>query len=168
MYFCIVEKNSNIKKSVYAHGAEHGVVIGIYLTVVSMALFYGGTSTLLSLVALLLLLGFPGVLFVIERRYHRSTGGCADNAWLEFVSPGFILEQANAAIEAYNSLPEMRDTEVVASLKRAIEMGMLPTPIEFVVNMILFTTFAGSILSLIAAAIVNMLGVKERNSTPKA
>ena len=70
MYFCIVEKNSNIKKSVYAHGAEHGVVIGIYLTVVSMALFYGGTSTFLSLVALLLLLGFPGVLFVIERRYQ--------------------------------------------------------------------------------------------------
>lgn len=191
VYFCIVEKNSNIKKSIYAHGAEHGVVIGIYLTVVSMALFYGGTSTLLSLVALLLLLGFPGVLFVIERRYHRSTGGCADisamwllglvstlcgslicgiadYAWLEFVSPGFILEQANAAIEAYNSLPEMRDTEVVASLKRAIEMGMLPTPIEFVVNMILFTTFAGSILSLIAAAIVNMLGVKNRNITPKA
>ena len=94
--------------------------------------------------------------------------GIADYAWLEFVSPGFILEQANAAIEAYNSLPEMRDTEVVASLKRAIEMGMLPTPIEFVVNMILFTTFAGSIISLIAAAIVNMLGVKERNSTPKA
>ena len=54
------------------------MVIGIYLTVVSMALFYGGTSTLLSLVALMLLLGFPGVLFVIERRYHRSTGGCAD------------------------------------------------------------------------------------------
>ena len=62
----------------------------------------------------------------------------------------------------------MRDTELVASLKRAIEMGMLPTPIEFVVNMILFTTFAGSIISLIAAAIVNMLGAKERNSTPKA
>ncbi|MGN1245488.1 MAG: DUF4199 domain-containing protein [Muribaculaceae bacterium] len=186
-----MEKNTDIKKNVYAQGAEHGVVTGIYLTVVSMALFYGGTSTLLSLVALVLLLGFPGVLYVIERRYHRATGGCADissmwllglvstlcgslicgiadYAWLQFVNPGFILEQANAAIDAYNALPEMRDTEVVETLKRAIEMGMLPTPIEFVVNMILFTTFAGSIISLIAAAIVNMLGVKDSKCGPQA
>ena len=165
-------------KNVYAQGAENGVMVGVYLTVVSMLSFYGTASGVLSLLVLAMLLGFPVLLYVIERRYQRACGGCADvpalwllglvstlcgslicglvdYAWLQWVSPGFILDQANAAIEAYEQLPEMRDTELLSSLQRAIDMGMLPTPIEFVVNMILFTTFMGSLLSLMAAFVVN-------------
>ncbi len=165
-------------KNVYSQGAENGVMVGLYLTAVSMLMFYGTASGLLSLLSVLMLLGFPALLYVIERRYQRACGGCADvptlwllglvstlcgslvcglidYAWLQWVSPGFILDQANAAIEAYEKLPDMRDTELVKSLHRAIELGMLPTPIEFVVNMILFTTFAGSLLSLVAAFVVN-------------
>lgn len=175
-----MEKETDKNKSVYAHGAEQGVMTGIYLTVLSLLLFYSGASALLSGLAVGMVLAMPWLLFVVVRRYYRATGGTtdvttmwlaglmatffgslicamADYLWLEFVSPGFIFEQAQAALDTYKSLPDMRNTELVTSLQRAIDGGLLPTPIEFVANMILLTTFAGSITSLIAGFIVNAL-----------
>ena len=65
-------------KNVYSQGAENGVMVGLYLTAVSMLMFYGTASGLLSLLSVLMLLGCPALLYVIERRYQRACGGCAD------------------------------------------------------------------------------------------
>ena len=76
------------------------------------------------------------------------------------MEPTFIFDQAQAAVDAYKAVPELRDSDIAVALQRAIDEGMLPTAIEFVVNMILLTTFIGSLTALVASLIVRARGGK--------
>ena len=183
MYLCSVEDYKNMIKNVYKQSAEDGMLFGALLSAVSLAFIYSDKAALLSLLALLLLFAMPGVLYVLQRRYFRRTGCIADfstlwmlglmislfgslicgivtYAWLQFVEPTFIFDQAQAAVDAYKAVPELRDSDIAVALQRAIDEGMLPTAIEFVVNMILLTTFIGSLTALVASLIVRARGGK--------
>ena len=178
-----MEDYKNMIKNVYKQSAEDGMLFGALLSAVSLAFIYSDKAALLSLLALLLLFAMPGVLYVLQRRYFRRTGCIADfstlwmlglmislfgslicgivtYAWLQFVEPTFIFDQAQAAVDAYKAVPELRDSDIAVALQRAIDEGMLPTAIEFVVNMILLTTFIGSLTALVASLIVRARGGK--------
>ena len=120
------------------------MLFGALLSAVSLAFIYSDKAALLSLLALLLLFAMPGVLYVLQRRYFRRTGCIADfsklwmlglmislfgslicgivtYAWLQLVEPTFIFDQAQAAVDAYKAVPELRDSDIAVALQRAID-----------------------------------------------
>lgn len=172
-------------KGVYRQGAEDGVLFGIMLSAVSLAFIYSAHSVAVSYLAILLLLAVPVVLYMLLHRYYVKSDGFAEFSaiwmlgilislfgslicgvvtyvWLQYLEPTFIYDQVKAAIDVYESIPEMRDSDMVVGMKRAIEEGLLPSPIELVVNMIMLTTFIGSLLSVIISLIVRSFKPKNK------
>lgn len=168
------------EKSVYKQGAENGLIFGIYLSIIFLLFIYAGDSMLLSMIGLLLILLIPLVTLRFLSRYyisHTDTAsfgalwilgfitflcgsmicGLVTYVWLEYIKPGFIIEQANAALAAYEQVPELKDQDFTVLLRRAIEEKILPTPIQFAAQMIWITTSLGIILSFIIAPIVKLL-----------
>lgn len=174
-YLCNMEV-----KNVYRQGADDGLLFGALLTAVSLCFIYSGTSAIVAFLAIMLLLMLPVVLFVMQRRYAVKMNGIIDVSslwmlglmislcgslicgavtymWLNFIEPAFIYDQVQGAIEVWRSVPEMQNDSFVNDMQIAIEKGLLPSAIEFVMNMILLTTFFGSMVSLLLAGIVRFL-----------
>lgn len=167
------------EKSVYQCSGEYGLPFGIYLCVGFFAMAYSGESLILGILAYILILVAPVIIFRFMRQYYKNhpetsnfstlwtlgtlttfCGALISTAvtyvWLEYIAPGFIYEQANTALAAYESLPEMKDQEFTRILRQAIENRALPSPINFAVsvNWSIFT--ASVILSMILAPLAKL------------
>lgn len=173
------------KKSVFQCGAENGVFFGLYLSAIFLAFVYGNASFLLSTVGLFLMLAIPVVLFRYIRRYYVANYETATFShlwalgtmtflcgalicavvtyvWLEMIIPDFIYEQAQATLAAYEQVPELKDHELTKVLRQAVDDKALPTPIEFVVQMLWFSFSAGVILSIVLAPLAKIGRIKNR------
>ena len=172
-------------KNVYRQGAEDGVFFGILLTMISLSFIYSGKSSIISVLAVVLLLLPPVALFVSQRRYAARMSNFADvpalwmlglmtslcgslicgavtYCWLQFIEPSFIYDQVQGAIDVWKQVPEMAGDPMLKDMQNAIDRGMLPSAIEFVMNMILLTTFLGSVQSLLLGAVVRFLAIKDQ------
>ena len=164
-------------KSVYRQAAENGIPLGLYMSTISVLMLYTDLVPVFSVIALVMLFAGPVVIYRFQRRYFIQQGGFTEYAalWmlgimmvifgaiitgaityvvLQYVRPEYIYDQAQATLDAYNSMPEMRAqaSQVLDVLQVMIEQNALPTAIEFVFNMFWFVTFSGSVLSAITAA----------------
>lgn len=170
-------------KSIYRRAADNGLIFGVYLSLLFIMFVFSSESFLMSLVGLVLLLGIPGIIFVFLRRcfvaefgkttisglwmlgilifiYASLICGVVTYVYLQYFDPSFIYEQAQAALNVYQSVEEIKGSDIVVGMQRAIEEKLLPTPIEFVFQMIWITTFFGSLLSLLTALIVRVIPTK--------
>ena len=169
---CIMEE----KKSIFQLAAEWGVPFGLYLTCMAMAMIFADWFIPLSLISTILMLCTPFVVYYFQRRKFKMDNGFTEYAglWmlgimlfmlgtiiaslfvylvLHYVRPEFMYEQGRAAIEAYQQIPQWRDSEMVEVLKMMVDKRMMPTPIEAVFNAYWFITFGGSLLSALTALI---------------
>ena len=128
----------------------------------------------LAMVCILLMVCAPLVVYYFQRRYFIEENGFVEYAamWMlgimlymfgtvlasfimfliiQYIRPDFVYDQANMVIKSYSEIPEMRDSELVHVLKRAVEERRLPSPIETVFNAFWFVTFGGCITSAITA-----------------
>lgn len=165
------------RKSVYKQAAEYGIPLGLYMSTISLMTLYTDLMPLFSVVAMVLLFAGPVVIYRFQRRYFVEQGGMAEYAalWmlgimmvifgaiitgavtyvvLQYVRPNYIYDQAQATLDAYNALPELRAqaSQVLDVLQTMLEQKALPSAIELVFNMFWFVTFSGSVLSAITAA----------------
>lgn len=164
------------KKSIYQRGGEWGVPFGLYLGCAATASIFADWFAPLSIVFFILMMGSPLVVYYFQRRKFIEDDGFTEYAglWMlgimlfllgtvlasfiaylvmQYIRPGFIYEQANAAIEAYSKMPQMRDSEMLHVLQRMVDEKLLPTPIEMVFNVFWFVTFFGSLMSALTALI---------------
>ena len=171
----------NTNKSVFQLGAENGISFGLYLSAIFLLLVYGNASLILNLVGLILIFAIPLRIFRYMRKFHVSQNGntnysqvwtlgmltflcgsliCAlvTYIWLDFIKPDFIYEQAMSVLAVYEQKPELRDNEFVKILRQAIEDKLLPTPIEFVFQMLSFSFSAGVILSFLLSPFARIGG----------
>lgn len=162
------------KKSIYQRASEWGVPFGLYLACAATAMIFADWFAPLSLLFFILALGTPLVVYYFQRRKFIEDDGFADYSalWmlgimlfllgtvlasfiifliLQYGRPGFIYDQAHAALEAYSKIPELRDSDLVHVLQRMVNEKLLPTPIEMVFNMFWFVTFGGSLTSAVTA-----------------
>ena len=167
-------------KNVYRQGAEDGLTFGILLTMISLAFIYSGASSLISVLAVVLLLLPPVALYLFQYRYATRVNNLADISalwmlglmislcgslicgvvtyvWLQYVEPTFIYDQVQGAINVWKQVPEMSSDPMLENMQHAIDGGLLPSPIEFVMNMILLTTFLGSLQSLLLGVVARFL-----------
>lgn len=165
---------SKTTKSIYQRAGEWGVPFGLYLACAAVASIFADQFQPLSYVFLIMLLGTPVVVYAFQRQKFIEDDGFAEHAalWmlgimlfilgtvlasfiiylvLQYVRPNYMYEQAQAAIEAYSKIPQAQDSEMLRVLKRMVEKGMLPTPIELVFNAFWFVAFGGSVVSAITA-----------------
>ncbi len=162
------------KKSIYHRAGEWGFPFGLYLSCAAAASIFADWFVPLNFIFIVLLLGTPIVVYYFQRRKFIEDDGFTEYAglWmlgimlfilgtvvaslvvfliLQYGRPGFIYEQAQAAVDLYSKMPQMQDSEMLQVIKRAIDEKMLPTPIETVFNAFWFITFAGSLLSALTA-----------------
>ncbi len=180
----------NKEKSIYQYGAENGLFFGLYLSAIFLIFVYAGASFFLNSLGIILMAAVPLVIFRFLRLYYRQHAQTATFGslwilgvitflcgalicsivtylWLEYVIPGFILEQAQAALAVYEQVPELKDNEFTVLLRKAIENKMLPTPIQFVVQMLWFTISAGILSSIFIAILARLLPLRKQGDKDK-
>lgn len=173
-------------KSVYRQGAEYGAWFGVYLTVMALAIMYGFTHTILMLVAMAMMVAVPAVVYPMLRRYRSQMRGYAPFAslwmlglmificgslicgavtyvWMQYVMPTFIYDQVMAAIDVYKAVPGDSAAEMVRIMETIVERHALPSTMEVVVQMVMLTTFLGSLVSMVLAFILGMRRIPPRN-----
>ena len=164
------------KKSIYQLAGEWGVPFGLYLTCMATASIFADWFAPLHVVFMVLLLGLPPVTYYFQRRKFIQDDGFTEYSalWmlgimlyilgtvlcsfivfhlLQFGRPNFIYEQAQAAVDLYSTMPQMKDNEMLRVLKVAIDEKALPSPIEMVMSVFWFVTFGGSLVSAITALV---------------
>lgn len=169
----------NERTSVFKRGAEFGVPMGLFMTTISLSSIFADRVPMLGFVVIFLLIAGPWLLWRFQRRYLMEEGGMAEYAalwmlgilmviygalitglvtWavLQWVRPGYIYEQTQTMIDLYSAMPEFKDSELLTVLRKAIDAGALPSPIEMVMNMFWLVTFSGSVLSAVTAAFAKM------------
>lgn len=184
----MVEKNNidDTVKSVYRQGAEYGAWFGVYLTVMALAIMYGFTHTILMLAAMAMMVAVPAVVYPMLRRYRSQMRGYAPFAslwmlglmificgslicgavtyvWMQYVMPTFIYDQVMAAIDVYKAVPGESAAEMVRIMETIVERHALPSAMEVVVQMVMLTTFLGSLVSMVLAFILGMRRIPPRN-----
>lgn len=166
-------------EQVYKNGAYKGLVMGLYLSVVSIFSMLSDSVPLLSMVALPMLVCLPllqyRLLYIEWRKADYSAtfsslwmlgitifiGGslvCAllTYGYLTLFDPDFFMRSTQAMVDTLQADPQLRSSDLCRMLKASIEAGLVPSPIEFCVQMIMFTVFSGSILSLVLTPIVKL------------
>ncbi len=160
-------------KSIYRAAGKLGIPTGAYLSVLSAAVVFSDRASFIPVVALALMMCLPFVIYRIQRSAHKADPTtpyagiwllgmmtlifgsliCALVTYVVITAmrPDFINEQVQAAINLYSQTPELRDSTMVQTMRMAMEEGLLPTPIEYVVQMFWMTSFAGSLLSALLA-----------------
>ena len=162
--------------SPYRRAAENGVPFGIYMTAMSVASIFTDRMPLLALVVLVMMLCTPFVIYRFQRRYFIDENGFTEFAalWMMGIMtfifgalitglatyitirwgrPDYIYDQANQIITTYDQVPELKNSEMITVLKRMVDEGLLPQPIEIVLNMFWVVTFFGSLLSALTALV---------------
>jgi len=163
-------------KSIYQRAGEWGVPFGLYLACAAVASIFADMFPPLSYVFLIMFLGTPVLVYAFQRRKFIEDDGFTEHAalWmlgimlfmlgtvlasfviylvLQYVRPGYIYEQAQAAIAAYSQIPQTQDSEMLRVLQRMVNERLLPSPIELVFNAFWFVAFGGSVVSAITAIV---------------
>ncbi len=169
---------------IYRTAGRLGLPMGGYLSALSAAVVFSDRATVMPVVALVLIVCLPLVVYRMQRQVHKAdTSTPYAGIWLlgmmtvifgslicalatyvmiTALRPDFITEQVQAAINTYSQVPELRDGTLVQAMRMALKEGLLPTPIEYVVQMFWMTSFAGSLLSALLAIPATKLPMTDR------
>lgn len=173
--------------SIFHRGAQYGVGIGVYLILLSWVIVMATQSGIMNLLALLLLALMPIICFVMLRRTFTMEQGKSllSGLWLEgivaficgsmifavmayaylrWINPDFVAEQVHEAIKVYEDIEDEQAQEVVSVLQLMENSRAYPTPQQIVLQLGLFITFVGSILSLLTASFLKIRGYRKRLS----
>ena len=162
--------------------------MGLYMSVafVLQAVALGRPS-MLSLLSSAMVLGTPVLAYVLMRRGYREHPaqrqfstvwmhgitiflcgslilGLVQYAYMRFVQPAFMADMVHMVAETYKSMPGDEYRHMGTVMQNIIDKHMLPSPIAFAFSMMWMVSFAGSVLSLLLAAVVRMT---TRNKRPE-
>ena len=175
------------KKNIYQRAGEWGFPFGLYLACAGVASIFADWFVPLNLIFIVLLLGTPAVVYYFQRRKFIEDDGFTEYAalWMlgimlfilgtvlasfivflvmQYGRPNFVYDQAQAAVDLYSKMPQMKDSEMLRLVQRAIDDKALPSPIETVFNAFWFITFFGSLISAVTALLAQRrLKNKKRN-----
>jgi hypothetical protein len=166
--------------SLYRRGADHGAVLGLYLSVMLLAMLSSPSAAPMGLVAFAMMACVPLLTYKMLRRSYTALGGTArfSELWMEgiatfacgslimavvalcymrWVDPGFIAGQLAELVKLY---ADNGDKEMAALLQRAIDTNTLPTASDVAFEIIWLGVFSGSMLSMLMSLLVKARKVK--------
>lgn len=165
------------QKSIFRRGADTGLYFGLYLSVLYMCMTHSVSSPMLNLLALIMMVGVPVIIYKCLRRMYVEEEGESifSTLWmygilifffgslisatvlivyLRWLNPGVIVEQLQTSIEILNTSGLPVGKEIATQLTQMIEQKALPSAVEIGIRTISSSVFTGMLLSMIVAAIV--------------
>lgn len=165
------------RKSLLQHSMEGGVWLGLYLIVRFAFMVMGLYYSVANLIALALFAGTPFVLYRIMMVYHRNNSyisffsllwmmgimlfffaslicSVAEFVFYQYINPGYVAELFDRALALIKEYEMLSDTISLEDMHKAIGAGVLPTPLQMVMQSIWSNVFFGSLLSMIVAPFV--------------
>ncbi len=163
--------------NVYKEGAYKGLYMGVYITLLSLLSFMSDRVPMFGLLALLLMAGVPVMHYVLLGKAY-SANGCNANfsalwvlgitefvgaslicalftyGYLSLFDPDFFYRTIEMMAEMLKSQPASQDSYKM--LRVAIDGGLVPSNIEYCVQMMMLTIFSGSVLTLILIPFVKL------------
>jgi len=167
-------------KSVYARGAEDGLVMGMCFIAIFILQLLGRSSLIAGIAGNLMALVVPLILYLMLRRSYRTDKGRStfSSLWmhgimtflcgslllavimylfLRFVEPTFIADTVREMASVYRAIGS-NDAEKIADVFQSmIDRHMLPTPITLTFSALWLGSFSGAVISMIEAAIVKLV-----------
>ena len=174
----------DFKKNIYSLSAELGIPFGALLSVEAISALYSDKVPFLSLLATIIMLGAPVVLYIWQRRRFVATDGFAPfiELWamaifttlggalimalatyltLSFLRPNALYDQMNYLLNN-NSIPFDKDT--VRTFRKMINDGLLPTPIDYSMMQFWLISSLGSVGGILTAFIAGKIPLRKRDN----
>lgn len=166
-------------RSVYHHAARNGLVMGGWLSAISLCFIFMLKVPQLSVAFYLLLLGVPLVASRLMGRFAASNPQMRRFAplWLNGIytfifgslicaaitaatmlisDPHYIRTYVAATVDGLRNSPYAADySQQISVMDQAMQQNMLPSAMDFVFSMIWTTSFFGSMLSMLIAALMS-------------
>ncbi len=166
-------------QSPYRRGAEDGLRMGAYFTVMFFASIFAPVLPMLSMVSAAMMVGVPLTAWVLMRRYRRSLGpassfatlwmygvmlflcgmliaGTALTVYLTWIDPDYIAGQLRELAAMEGTMPGTMVDEAASVAARMLEARFVPTPISLVTEMIMLSVVTGSGLTLVLSAVLTL------------
>lgn len=152
--------------------------LGVVNSLAATMFLYSDKVPVLAYLAMALMLCLPSMVFRYEKAALLEEKGNIDMAglWImgilmtvyallitglvsfvemQYLRPRYVYEQVQTAIDTLKQMPrDQFSGELLDEMNRAVSEGLLPRPIEVVMNMFCMSAMAGSFVSLVITMIV--------------
>ena len=152
--------------------------LGVVNSLAATMFLYSDKVPVLAYLAMALMLCLPSMVFRYEKAALLEEKGNIDMAglWImgilmtvyallitglvsfvemQYLRPQYVYEQVQTAIDTLKQMPrDQFSGELLDEMNRGVAEGLLPRPIEVVMNMFCMSAMAGSFVSLVITMIV--------------
>lgn len=166
------------RKSLLRYSMEGGVWLGLYLVVRFVCGIAGIYSPIFDILALVLYVGTPFVLYHIMLRYHRENGYISGFSllWMmgimlfffasliccvpeyifyQYINPDYVANAMQQSLKFIDELGIIKQEEVLDAYRETVEKGGVPTAIQMIMSSMWSNVFFGSLLAIIVAPFVS-------------
>lgn len=171
-------------RSIYERAASNGLWMGIYFSILFLAMVGSMKWGVLNLVVMTLFFATPYLIFMQMRRTHVAAHGmetvaglwmqgiltfccgslllCATSyLFLRWGYSDFMYDSCVQILEAYNSTPDLPRDEIYNIAQSIVNNRFVIRPADIAVAYFWMGSFSGSILSLILALIVKRTKIRK-------
>lgn len=175
--------------SPYQLGARRGLPFGVLLCAMFLAMIWSQRVPLFSLLAVMLFIAVPFVIYLWLRRTYVSEHGmttlsglwmqgimifacgsmlCAavSASYLRWIEPDYISSVIRQAIDFYQEVGDSRAEKVAEMLERMVKAGAVPSGAYMAFEMMWLSIFSGSLLSLLLSLLAMARGVRQEPPAP--
>lgn len=169
--------------SLYERAAINGLWMGLYFTLLFLAMVGSMRWGLMNLLVILMVSATPCLIFMQLRRTHVAARGlesmsglwmqgiltfccgslilCATTyAFLRWCYPDFMYDSCLQIVEMYNKTPELQKDELFNVANSIVNNRFVLRPTDMAMAYFWMGSFSGSVLSLILALIVKRTKIK--------
>lgn len=162
----------------YKQGADNGFILGVYLSVLFFTTAFALEVPMLGILSTCLIAAIPVMVFMMLRRtWIRDRGmsqfsslwmqgimafacggiisGLVAYVYIRWINPDWLSSQVRHVIDLYQSVENGQ--QVADILQSILTQGLLPSPIQMVIQMLWFEIFSGSVITLLATLIVRVI-----------
>lgn len=165
------------RKSLLRYSMEGGVWLGLYMVVRFAFTVLSSYSPVASIVALCLFAGTPVVLYYLMAHYCRTNGpvvffsllwmmgimlfffaslicSIPEYVFYRFIDPQYITNLFDQAFAILKENDLLGGTVTLDDLRKVLDEGGAPSPMQMILQSIWSNVFFGSLLSMVVALIV--------------
>lgn len=178
-----MEKNKNV----FIKSAELGVPFGVMLIVASVAFLFSDKAPVASMLTMTVAVAAPVVIYWFQRKRFVESDGFAtfSELWtlgifttiggalicalvtyglITYLRPDFLYDQAQLIVDTYRQQPFEKAHEIADVFDKMIKHNMLPTPIDFCMQMFWLTASLGCVGGAITAFIAGKIPLKKNDN----
>lgn len=170
-------------RNIYTSGANDGLKMGIYLSMIFLFQSMGGNNLMLITFGTIMMLCIPVVAYILLRKGYRESRGMSTFSaiwlhgiliflcgslilamviyiYLRYINPSFLSDTLSYLIDIYSNREDQDASQLTDMLTTIQKQNLLPTPIQYAFTMIWTCSFFGSLLSMILALIVRAIPIR--------